>query len=93
MAHMKEREWTAILRNRVRRSGLTVMLAVALALTLWAIRGQVELAIGAAACLERAKYELILCVAPPLDGELFLGAAVAVWLAILLGMQLRRDRA
>jgi ribose/xylose/arabinose/galactoside ABC-type transport system permease subunit len=82
-----------VVPTSARRFIPTLLLAVALALCLWVIRSQVDLAIGAAACLERANFFLISCVAPPPDWQLILSTALAVGLAILLGTRLRQNRA
>lgn len=47
------------------RPGALVAIVLALALDLLVLREQLETAIGSAACFERAKYEMILCVAGP----------------------------
>jgi hypothetical protein len=50
------------------------------------ISGLVDRAIESAVCVERAKYELILCVAPPDALIWILAAAVAVAFAVGLGI-------
>lgn len=65
-----------------------VLVAVALGLVLLVFASQIEQAIGVAACMERAKYELILCAAPPDAWKMLLTAGLAVALAILLGVLL-----
>jgi hypothetical protein len=74
----------------MRRWVPSFLLAGALALDVLLIRSHIELAIGSAACLERANFELISCVAPPPDWQLILLPAVAISLAMLLGVTLAR---
>jgi uncharacterized membrane protein AbrB (regulator of aidB expression) len=75
----------------MRRLVPSVLLAVALVLDLLLIRSQVDLAIGAAACLERANFELVSCVAPPSDLLMILLSALAIGVAILLGTTIARS--
>jgi hypothetical protein len=82
-----------VVPTSARRFIPTLLLALALALSLWMIRSQVELAIGAAACLERANFFLISCMAPPPDWQMILSTGFAVGIAILLGTRLRQNRA
>jgi len=51
--------------------------------------GQVETLVGSAACVERARWELVSCGAPPDAWQSALTVALAVWLAILLGSEWR----
>ncbi len=77
----------------MRRVVPSVLLAVALVLDLLVIRSQVDLAIGAAACLERANFESVSCVAPPSDVLMILLAVLAMGVAILLGTTIARGSA
>lgn len=61
------------------------MVAVVLGFVLLAFAFQIERAIGAAACLERAQYELILCAASPEAWSMLFTGGLAVALAIHLG--------
>ena len=70
-----------------------LLLAVGLALAMFALFSLIDASLASAACLERAKYELILCVAPPEAWQFVLnigsGLLVAV-LAVQRGLASRR---
>ena len=68
---------------------IAALIAVALMLTLWIIQAMVQRAIGDAACVERARYELVSCVGPPPEWQWILFTATAIGLAVLLGTRLR----
>jgi hypothetical protein len=61
--------------------GLVVDLKVLLA--------QVESTVGSAACFERAKWEMVLCGAPPEAWQVALAITLAVGLAMLFGSEWR----
>ena len=65
-----------------------VLVGVALGLALLASTARVGNAIGAAACQERARYELVSCAAAPEAWLLIVTGGLAVGLAILLGFLL-----
>lgn len=52
--------------------------------------GLVDRAVGSAACIERAKYELISCLGPPDVLTWTVIAAVALTFAVALGMAVGR---
>lgn len=66
--------------------------AAALLLSVLAFWEQVSAAITSAACLERAKYELISCLAPPSDWQLALSGATVLGLAMATGTFLAQPR-
>jgi hypothetical protein len=72
-------------RDSARRVGLV---GIALVLALLASNAQVGNAIGAAACLEWAEYELISCAGPPETWIMIVTGGLAVGLALLLGFLL-----
>jgi hypothetical protein len=61
------------------------LLGVALLLDLLVLRAQIDVATESAACLERAKVEMISCLLPPSVWQVALPAALAVVLAVSLG--------
>lgn len=69
-------------RDSARRVGLV---GTAFVLALLASTAQVGNAVGAAACLERAKHELISCAAPPEVWVMIVTGGLAVGLVLLLG--------
>jgi hypothetical protein len=77
----------------LRRSGLrTLAVGAALLLDLLVLRAQIDAVIGSAVCLERAKFELILCAAPPDEWQIALTSALALALSITLGALLAPGR-
>ena len=68
------------------------LVGAALLLDLLVLREQVTVAIGSAACLERANFELILCVAPPAEWQIALSGALALALSITVGALLASTR-
>ena len=68
------------------------LIAVALALTVWILQAMVERAIGNAACVERATFELVSCLGAPPDWQWVLFTATAIGLAVLLGTRIRDGR-
>ena len=66
--------------------------AAAVVFDLLVLNAQIETAIGSATCMERAKYEMILCVAPPDLWQVLAAAAVAIGLAILIGIDMGHAR-
>ena len=71
---------------------LAGLVAFALGLDLLLVRSQLEAAIWSAACLERAKDELVSCLAPPDWWSVALSGTVALSLAAVLGFVLARAR-
>ena len=61
------------------------LVGVALLLDLVAVRTQIGASIDSAACLERAKFELILCAAAPAEWQIALSGVLALALSIGLG--------
>ncbi|HLO35129.1 MAG TPA: hypothetical protein VK194_03570 [Candidatus Deferrimicrobium sp.] len=68
------------------------LVAAVLGLDLLALHAQLETAIWSAACLERAKDELVSCLAPPDWWSVALSGTVALGLAAVLGFVLARAR-
>lgn len=66
--------------------------ASALALDLLLLRSLIDDAIASAACLEHAKFELILCAAPPTDAAIPITVGLAVVLSVVVGWSLNRPR-
>ena len=64
-----------------------------LVVDLLVILAQVDAAIGSAACVERANFELILCLAPPTPVEFAASVGSAIGLSVLLGAVIGRRRA
>jgi hypothetical protein len=62
-----------------------VALVALLVVDLLVLRDQIEVALAKAACLERARYELISCVNPPTEWSIAGAVAVAIGLAALIG--------
>ena len=80
-------------RNVIGRLGIRGWVAaVALVADLLVIRAQIETAMGSAACMERAKYEMILCVSPPDLWQMLAALTIAIGLAILVGVDLAARR-
>ena len=65
----------------------------ALALDLLLLRSLIDGAIASAACLERARFELVLCAAPPPDAAIPITAGFAVVLSVVVGWSLNHPRA
>jgi hypothetical protein len=68
----------------VRRYVAVVLLAIALAVTVIALTSDVNAAVSSAACLERAKFELILCAesSPAWRFPVLVGATILLSLTI-----------
>ena len=64
----------------------------ALLFDLLVLRDQITVSIGSAACLERANFELISCVAPPAEWQIALSGVLALALSITLGALLASTR-
>ena len=61
------------------------LVGVALLLGLIVFRAQMTALVDSAACLERANFELILCVAPPAEWQIVLSGELVLALSIGLG--------
>ena len=81
---MVDMAWRVIQGHAVRG----YLVAVALGLDLLTLHSQIDSAIASAACLERAKYEMVLCATAPWGWEVALTGALAVGLSIILGAEL-----
>lgn len=68
------------------RSTAIALSAVALLGSVLLLGGLVDRAVGSAVCMERALYELILCAAPPDVLAWTVSGAVALALAVGLGV-------
>lgn len=68
------------------------LVAAALGLDLLVLGSQLETAIGRADCAERAKVEMVLCVAPPDWWLVALSAVLALGLAVVLAVVLASAR-
>jgi hypothetical protein len=68
------------------RSRAIALGAVGLLGSVLLLGGLVDRAVGSAVCIERAKYELILCAAPPDVLTWAVSAALAIAFAVGLGM-------
>jgi hypothetical protein len=64
------------------------LVAGALLLDLLLLRWQIMWSIGSEVCMARAKYEAIMCIAPPAEWQTALTGALALALAITLGVRL-----
>lgn len=64
----------------------------ALLLDLLVLREQIIASIASAACLERANFELISCLAPPAEWQIALSGALALALSITVGALLASTR-
>jgi hypothetical protein len=72
----------------IRRAIPLMLLAGGLTLDLLLIRAQVEAAIGAAACFERANYYLILCAEAPSAWQFAMTVALGIAFAGAIGARL-----
>jgi hypothetical protein len=72
--------------NRSVRAAWAGLAILVLLVAVASFRGLVERAMGAAACVERSKYEMISCLGPPDALAWTLTASVALLCAVALGM-------
>lgn len=70
--------------------GLAVLLA--LAASVWELNAYVDAATGAAACLERAKFELVICEQAPPTWLFLVLVGITIVLSVTVGVLLSARR-
>lgn len=79
-------------RRFAKSAAAALVILTALLGTVYILWAQIRAAIGVAACLERANYELVLCAESPADWQLAVTVIVLIGLSIALGAVVAADR-